>query len=88
MRAPDIQPLREDCALPPPAGPGATCRYCGGHSTGPAPVGVILGDGTAAHHACLEDAEVERLLAAGQRAVAGVTATTDEGEMFHAGDEP
>ena len=31
-------------------------------------------------------AEIARILAAGQHAVAGVTATTDEGELPHLGD--
>ena len=32
--------------------------------------------------------KIAHLLAAGQRAVADVTATTDEGEMLYPGDEP
>ena len=42
---------------------GNVCRHCGRPMAWPAPVGVILADGTAEHHEC-------RLLVAGQRAVA------------------
>lgn len=59
---------------------GNVCRHCGRPMAWPAPVGVILADGTAEHHEC-------RLLVAGQRAVAGIAATNDAGEMICPGDE-
>ncbi|MFO1075949.1 MAG: hypothetical protein U1E17_25240, partial [Geminicoccaceae bacterium] len=59
---------------------GDVCRHCGKPMSWPEPCGVILGDGTAEHHDC-------RLLAAAERAVRGVTDTTDDGELVEA-DEP
>src|SRR6478672_7817776 len=37
---------------------GDACRHCGAPMAWPAPVGLVFGDGTAAHHACHEKAEV------------------------------
>jgi len=60
---------------------GEVCRRCGGPMAWPRPDGVIHADGTAEHHAC-------RLLAAAARTTAGVTATTDAGELLRPGEEP
>lgn len=54
---------------------GNACRHCGEPMAWPDPVGVILADGTAEHHEC-------RLLAAAERALNGVIATSDEGELL------
>jgi hypothetical protein len=43
------------------AADGTRCRYCGEAMGWPRPVGIVFADGTAAHHACDERAEVERL---------------------------
>jgi hypothetical protein len=40
---------------------GDACRYCGEPMGWPRPVGVVFADGTAAHHACDEAAEVARI---------------------------
>jgi hypothetical protein len=57
---------------------GDRCRRCGEPMGWPSPAGVIYGDGTAEHHPC-------RLQAAAGRAVAGVGATSDEGELVEEG---
>lgn len=54
---------------------GDACRSCGKAMSWPDPVGVILADGTAEHHEC-------RLLAAAERALNGVIATSAEGELL------
>ena len=65
---------------------GDRCRACGERMAWPGPAGVILADGTAECRACT-DAEIARLHAAAARALAGVVATSDEGELLTA-DEP
>lgn len=40
---------------------GHLCRHCGEPMGWPDPVGVMLDDGTALHHACREAAEVARV---------------------------
>jgi hypothetical protein len=40
---------------------GDACRYCGESIGWPRPAGVVFADGTAAHHACDEAAEVARI---------------------------
>jgi hypothetical protein len=66
---------------------GDRCRYCGERIARLGPVGVVFADRTAAHVACFEQAEAERLLAAAERALAGVVSTSDHGELLRAGDE-
>ena len=66
---------------------GDRCRACGERMAWPGPAGVIFTDGTAECRACT-DAEIARLHAAAERALAGVVATSDEGEFVRAGDEP
>jgi hypothetical protein len=46
---------------------GARCRHCGGALDWRRPDSVAFVDGTGAHLACYEAAEVERLLATGRR---------------------
>ena len=46
----------------------------------PAPVGVVFADGTAAHHACYERAEVERIERRAANAVSP-EALADEAEV-------
>ena len=58
---------------------GETCRRCGRPMAWPQPCGVVYGDGTAEHHDC-------RLTAAAGRALAGVVATSDEGELVVGGE--
>lgn len=67
---------------------GDRCRHCGERMAWPSPVGVVFGDGSAAHIAGFEEADAERLMAAAARALVGVIATSDEGEVLRAGDEP
>ena len=66
---------------------GERCRCCGERMAWPGPAGVIFADGTAECRSCT-DAEAARLYAAAERAVAGVVAVSDEGELLRAGDEP
>ena len=49
---------------------GDHCRHCGGRIAWPAAGGVTFADDAAAHIACYEQAEVDRILAAAHRAVA------------------
>src|SRR5215213_11929950 len=51
---------------------GDRCRHCGEQMAWPDPAGVVFGDGTAAHTNCFEEAEAGRLVAAAERALAGV----------------
>jgi hypothetical protein len=67
---------------------GDRCRRCSERIAWPGPVGVVFGDGTAAHIGCFEEAEGERLMAAAARALVGVVGTSDEGEFLRAGEEP
>ncbi len=64
------------------------CRHCGEPVEWRAPGPVAFADGTAAHLPCYERAEVERLLAAARRVVAGAISTTDEGEILTAEEAP
>lgn len=73
------QPMDETRARPtreplPQAGHGAVCRCCDGP----------FANRTAAHHACLEEAEAERLLTAAERAVASPEALADPAEGWWA----
>lgn len=56
---------------------GERCRSCGERMAWPGPAGVVYGDGTAEHHAC-------RLRAAADRALAGVVASSDDGDLVEA----
>src|SRR5215213_4605541 len=67
---------------------GDRCRRCGERMGWPAPVGVVEGTGTALHHGCYEAAEVERLMAAGRRAVASPDALADPAEVLPRGELP
>lgn len=58
---------------------GDTCRRCGEPMAWPGPCGVIYADGSAEHPGC-------RLLAAGQRAITGVVATSEHGELLETGE--
>jgi hypothetical protein len=49
-----------DYRMPEPAG-GDVCTYCREPMGWPGPSGVVFADGTAAHHACYERTEVERV---------------------------
>ena len=48
---------------------GNACRYCGERIDWREPGARPFADDTAAHNGCWEDAEIDRLLAAGHRAV-------------------
>jgi hypothetical protein len=52
----------------------------------PAPVGVMFADGTGAHHACHERAEVERIRARAANAMMPA-ALADEAEVTARGEE-
>jgi hypothetical protein len=67
---------------------GDRCRHCSKRMTWPGPVGVVFGDGTAAHIGCFKEAEGERLMAAAARVLVNVVGTSDEGEFLRAGGEP
>src|SRR5215211_3466693 len=49
--------------------PATRCRWCDEAIDWPAGAGLAFGDGSVAHVACDDEREVERLLAAGRRAV-------------------
>jgi hypothetical protein len=66
---------------------GDLCRHCGARTEWSRPGCVAFANGTASHLGCYEQAEAARLLAAGERAVAGVVARSDEGELI-TGAEP
>ena len=54
---------------------GYRCRHCGEPIGWPRPVGLVFGDGTAAHHACHERAETKRVRRlAGRNPAAGALA--------------
>ena len=53
----------------------------------PAPVGVMVADGTGAHHACHERAEVERLRARAANALSSEV-LADEAEVTIRGELP
>jgi len=59
---------------------GDRCRRCGERMGWPDPAGIVEGTGTALHHSCYEEAEGERLLAAGQRAVNSPDALARDGD--------
>src|SRR5215213_11036380 len=61
---------------------GDRCRWCGNRMGWPVPDGVVEGTGTALHHHCYEATEVERLMAAGRRAVASADALADPAELM------
>ena len=44
---------------------GSRCRHCGLPMGWPRPVGLVFGDGTAAHHGC--DAQAEAVLRCGHK---------------------
>jgi hypothetical protein len=66
---------------------GARCRYCGGMIDWRTAGAVAFADGTAAHVACYEQAEVARLHAAARRALKGVVAVSDDGELLLRGED-
>lgn len=59
---------------------GNRCRHCGEALAWPEPVGVIHGDGRASCFRCYYEA-------AAQRAVAGVVATSDDGDLIRPEEE-
>ena len=61
---------------------GDRCRYCGHPIDWRRPSSVAFADGTAAHLACYEEAEVARLLEAGRRAVESPDALADPAEAM------
>ena len=61
------------------------CRWCGVPLAWPAPVGIILGDGSAECHACA-DREVWRLMAAADRALNSPDALADPAELTARGE--
>ena len=65
---------------------GHLCKHCGEVMDWPAPVGRMFGDGTAAHHACHERAEVERIRRQASNAVTPA-ALADEAEVTVHGGE-
>ena len=64
---------------------GETCIHCEGPIDWRRPTCVAFGDGTGAHLACYEEAELARLLAAGKRAAASPEALADPAELTLAG---
>ncbi len=64
---------------------GYLCRHCGEVMNWPAPVGVMFADGTGAHHACHERAEVERIRARAKNAVSR-EAAADPAELTVRGE--
>lgn len=67
---------------------GEVCRHCGGGIDWWRPAAVALADGTGAHVTCHEMAEIERLHRAAACALAGVVATSDDGELLREGIKP
>ncbi len=65
---------------------GDLCRHCGEVMNWPSPVGVMFADGTGAHHACHERAEVERIRARAANAMMPA-ALADEAEVTARGEE-
>lgn len=65
---------------------GHLCRHCGEVMGWPGPVGRMFGDGTAAHHACRERAEVERIRARAANALSA-EALADAAEVTIRGEE-
>jgi hypothetical protein len=65
---------------------GHLCKHCGEAMNWPAPVGRIFGDGTGAHHACHERAEVTRIRARADNALSPA-ALADEAEVTVRGEE-
>src|SRR3954470_17498821 len=61
---------------------GERCRWCGERMGWPGPAGIVEGTGTAMHHSCYQRSEVERLLAAGRRAVESPDALADPAEVM------
>lgn len=61
---------------------GEMCRHCGAALDWLQPGALAFADGTGAHLPCHERAEVERLHRAAERVVAGVMATSDDGELL------
>ena len=62
------------------------CRHCGEAMDWPGPVGRMFADGTGAHHACHERAEVERIRARAANAVSP-EALGDAAELTVRGEE-
>jgi hypothetical protein len=60
---------------------GDACRHCGGAIDWRRPGALAFADGSGAHVACHEQAEIARLLAAGRRAVESADALADPGEV-------
>ena len=75
--------------VPPPLAELLTanaCRHCGDRLNWPGPVGVTFADGTGAHHACHERAEVDRVRARAANALSA-EALADEVEVTVRGEE-
>jgi hypothetical protein len=64
---------------------GRVCRHCGEVMDWPVPVGRMFADGTGAHHACRERAEVERIRARAANALSAET-LADEAELTIRGE--
>jgi hypothetical protein len=64
---------------------GDTCLHCERRIDWTRPDGVVFADNTAAHLHCYQRTEVERLLAAGRRAVESPDALADPAEVGLAG---
>jgi hypothetical protein len=72
---------------PKPAAPDPSrCRYCGAFAGWPGPA-MAFADGSSAHVACYERAEVERLLAAARRVVESPDALADPAELLLRGED-
>jgi hypothetical protein len=67
---------------------GDRCRFCGATLGWSQPGALAFADGSAAHVACADRAEVARLLAAGKRAVESPDALADEAEVTLRGELP
>jgi hypothetical protein len=75
----------------PPAAPSSRasadrCRRCGGEIDWRVPGSLAFADGSAAHGACDEQAELVCLAAAGRRAVASPDALADQAEVMLRGE--
>ena len=64
---------------------GHLCKHCGEVMDWPGPVGRMFGDGTGAHHACHERAEVKRIRVKAANALSA-EALADPAEVTIRGD--
>ena len=63
-----------------------SCRHCGGDIDWCRGLGLAFADGTIAHVACDDGAEVARLLEAGRRVVESPDALADPAELMVRGE--